>query len=251
MTKKTEGAAEAAAEKPRQSLAAILKDVIESSALWNHEKVPFQAKLHPGYERLVFLAGPNATGKSLLARITQSIGREHFGTTPINISMTERTGSGLSEISGMRRMFMFGDESEQSTGATSASTALRGLDNAKSYAENDGKHALLVLDEPEIGLSEGYEYALGLLIGQKTLELPEKACGVLVVSHSKTLVEGLRQSLGQDPTFVFTGKQDLTLDGWMSHKERFTPEELLELNKQGHETWRAVAQAEQSFKKAS
>lgn len=237
-------------ENPKEALSVlgVTQNVIEKSQLWNHESLAFHAHLQPGFERLVFMAGPNATGKSLLSKIVQAFGKKHFNTSPINVSMVERTGSGTSEMAGMRRMFMFGDESEQSTGATSADTARKGLENAKSYA-NEGKRALLVLDEPEIGLSEGYEYALGLLIGQKTLELPASACGVLVISHSKALAEGLKEGLGAPPSFLFTGEKPLSLEDWMTTKERLSIEDLSSLERRGLETWQAVEKVLDSSKK--
>jgi hypothetical protein len=216
--------------------------------MWLHESLPFRAHLAPGYPKLVFMAGPNATGKSFLARIVQGFGRAHHKTAPINVSMTERTGSGLSDMAGMRRAFMFGDESEHSTGTTSTKTVDTAMRTANSYVK-DGKSPLLVLDEPEIGLSEGYEYAMGVFIAQKTLELPDTICGVLVVSHSKALARGLCDGLGQEPSFVHTGAEALPLQGWLNATERFSVEELLALPKKDHEGWRAVAAVEAELEK--
>lgn len=232
-----------------QPLVEIFQATLEESSLWNHKEIRFQARLHPGFERLVFLTGPNATGKSLLARIVQALGKAHFGTTPIIVSMTERTGSGAYEMSGLRRSMMFGDESEQSTGATSVDIVDKAFRNAASRAQEDGKRVLLVLDEPEIGLSEGYEYALGQVIGQKTLELPERACGALVISHSRALAEGLQNALGRTPSFACTGTQDFDFEDWLTHQERFSAEALLQLRELEQEGRRAVMAAERALLK--
>lgn len=244
----------AAAENPEQpaaipQLADVVADVLERSSMWLHESLPFQACLSVSSPRLVFMAGPNATGKSFLARIVQGFGRAYHNTSPIHVSMTERTGSGLADMASMRRAMMFGDESEHSTGTTSAKTVGSAMYNAAQYAK-EGKSSLLVLDEPEIGLSEGYAFALGELIARKTQELPPNACGVLVVSHSKPLARGLCDGLGQEPSFVYTGSGSKSLDEWLEQSERFSVEELQALPTVDHERWRAVLAVEQEFSKS-
>lgn len=57
--------------------------------------------------------------------LEQAMERAIFAT----VSIRERTGAGTSDMAGMRRMFMFGDESEQSTGATSLKTAMKAFDS--------------------------------------------------------------------------------------------------------------------------
>lgn len=62
--------------------------------------------------------------------------------------MRNRTSNGI------ERSFVFGDEGSQSTGATSLSVAIKCL----SITLKEDKDSLAILDEPDVGLSDYYNF---------------------------------------------------------------------------------------------
>lgn len=218
----------------------LLTDVVENNALWTDEKLPFSAAVEPGHPRVAVIAGENATGKSLFARILAAGAHHRHKLSPISVSIRERTGCGLDEMARFRQAMMFGDENEQSTGAASAKVLEAAFRNVHSRAE-EGKSAVLILDEPELGLSDGYAAAMGTYLAEQAEELPKKACGLVVVTHSRTLTQALIEGLGILPTFVKTGDAQSFAD-WLEGERARTVEELLALPKLGHEQWRTVDQ---------
>ena len=207
----------------------VLKDVASSSALFNSADTPFTAHVRDGLPRVAIVAGDNCTGKSLFVEVVRGWACHHnMANDTICVSIRERTGSGLSEMAHMRRAFMFGDETEQSTGAISAKTVQTAFSTLESRCE-EGKHSILVLDEPELGMSEAYAGALGEMMGQRLAGLKEPAVGVIVVTHSKALVARMGQALGAEPTFVHIG-QPRTLQEWLKTPVHKTVEDLLALD---------------------
>lgn len=189
---------------------------------------------------VVVLTGANATGKSLAFRHLARFAHAE-ALAVITLSIRERTGSGVSDMAGLRRSMIYGDESEQSTGATSVGVAQRGFANvATRLSESPPVPTLLMFDEPEMGLSEGYAGALGEYLAEQTLGLPETAPGVVVVSHSRALVHRLMDRLGHAPSFIHMGEEPTTLEGWLNRSESRTVAELLalqDLGRTGRRAW--------------
>jgi antitoxin component of RelBE/YafQ-DinJ toxin-antitoxin module len=196
---------------------------------------PFHATVTDGDDRLVVIAGENASGKSLAFRIlAHKVAAT--GALPITLSIRERCGAGTADMARMRQVMMFGDEAEQSTGATSVKTI------AAAFRSNLDRAAgcVLGLDEPELGLSDGYARALGELIGTNTASLPDTCSGVIVVTHSRTLVAAMVAAYGATPTFLHCGPGASDLATWLDTVETRTVDELLALPDIGLERWRAV-----------
>ncbi|USN14084.1 hypothetical protein KABACHOK_02480 [Brevundimonas phage vB_BpoS-Kabachok] len=205
----------------------MTRDLFEQSPFFEHPDCPFKGSFHDGDPRVVVITGENASGKSLVFRILAgTLQQEKI--TAVTLSIRERTGGGSFEMARMRRAFIYGDEEEQSTGATSARVVRSGFKNAG----REGDAGVLMLDEPEMGLSDGYARALGELIGVKarTAEADggmNDAChGVVVVSHNRPLVHGLIQGLRASPTFVNMSPAPVDLNDWLSTPERRTIAEL-------------------------
>lgn len=204
----------------------LAKDILESAEFWTSPECPFQVKLHQADEKLLVIAGSNASGKSLFFQF-MSVWAKEDKTLPVSISIRERTGSGLSEMASMRRAMMFGREDEQSTGACSVSVVQTGFKNVVD------RKAMLMLDEPDMGLSEDYAHAFGRLLvqeHQRCVAKNEDYQGLVVVTHSRNLVEGMLAEDAQ-PSFLAAGV-DATLAQWLTSRKHRSLEELLAL--EGH-----------------
>ncbi len=219
---------------PGQVVPDIARWVAEQSVLMTDAESPFSARFTEGDRRITLILGDNASGKSLVFRLIGQMANRH-GILPATVSIRERSGAGSSGMEGMRRMFMFGDEAEQSTGATSLQAVLDGL----SSLERD-KPSILGLDEPEMGLSDGYARALGEMIGMRATTPPVSSCGIVVVTHSRSLVAGLRKGLDADPGIVWTSGEHASLDEWIANPDERTVRELLDLKDLGVERWRSL-----------
>lgn len=196
------------------------------NVFFGHKDCPFKGVVHPGDDRVLVITGENAAGKSFLFQLMAAEISRH-GITSVTLSIRERTGAGTMEMSRLRRAFIYGDEEMQSTGATSARVVKSGFHNAGN--ENPG---ILMLDEPEMGLSDGYARALGELIGQ-TARKPEadggmrdQCHGVVVVTHNRALVNGLIEGLRASPTFANLGDTPVDLNDWLKFPDRRTIADL-------------------------
>jgi hypothetical protein len=197
--------------------------------LFGDEGSPFRAAVAPGSQKLAVVTGENASGKSLFVRIVAALA-QNDELLPVSVSIRERTEGG------MRKAFMFGDEQDQSTGATSVktiATAFRNLD----------RPSILIVDEPELGLSDGYARALGEFIGREARTVPKKCRGVLVVTHSRWLVRGVMLGLVDAPTHVAVAADAAPragLQDWLDEDEFRTVDDLLALRDVGLDRWRRV-----------
>lgn len=220
------------------SLAQVVADICEGHKLFNNEKSPFTASLEKNdFDDVVVVAGPNASGKSLIVKILEASLKRNFNHTHITVSIRERAGTGLDGMAGFKRTMMFGDEAGHSTGAVSAST----MENAFSNVSNPDRHAnqILMLDEPEMGLSEGYCVAMGQLIAENVIKARESGCfkGLVLVTHNKELVKSLISYLKGKPAFASTSSKVKSIDEYLSTREVFTSEDLLQLkakSRDGH-----------------
>lgn len=223
---------------PTYFLPDLARWAAEESLALSDEESPFSAKLMAGDPRVLLIVGENASGKSLAFRLIAQIASQHK-VHAITLSIRERTGGGSFEMANMRRAMIYGEETTSSTGATSASVVERGFANLSGKGPS-----LLCLDEPEIGLSEGYCEALGEYIGQKSLDMPSEACGVIVVTHSRRLAKGLVAGIGGEPSFLFmSGRDEAVPSGladWLESYDKKTIEELISLKDVGLERFRAV-----------
>jgi hypothetical protein len=222
----------------KRPVAALARWAAANSILFNCDPSPFHAVVDTQAARLVVVTGENASGKSLFVRVISAIAQTEDDMVPVSVSIRERTGSGHGEMDSLRRAFMFGDEHENSTGATSVgtvATAFRNLGHAGG--------AILILDEPEIGLSEGYARALGEFIGQQAKSTPRTCRGVVVVSHSRPLVRGLLDGFGRQPTHAAisgSATPKAGISNWLAADEHRTVQELLALRDTGLDRWRQV-----------
>lgn len=210
----------------------LVQEVRDCGIAWTIEDAPLRCHFEPGHPKVLFVAGENCSGKSYFVETLRSWCQHLLPkATTISISIRERTGAGEPGMSNMKKVMIFGSEESQSTGATSASVVKRAFENLPSRTR-DGYQTLLVLDEPEMGLSESYSCAMGSYIAQCCKEAPEGIAGIVVVSHSKGLAAKLSEGLGQIPSFVHMGAP-LSFTQWQKQKEVQTVESLLALEDTG------------------
>lgn len=222
----------------RADLVRLARWTASEAVLIASEASPFKAAVRRGAPGVVVIAGENASGKSLFLRVmcAKAAAMATKKILPITVSIRERTGGGTYEMSRMRQTFMFGDEIENSTGANSVRVVVAAFRNL----DKEGRNTLLALDEPELGLSDGYARALGTYIGEQARTVPEACSGVIVVTHSRSLVEGLIRGLGEHPTFAQLGVETADLDAWLTEHEVRSTADLLALPDVGLDRWRTL-----------
>jgi hypothetical protein len=138
-------------------------------------------------DRVLLITGENAGGKSMTAEILgtwayQMAKLDGVGLEIMDLGMKRRTTSGI------ERGFIFGSEPQgESTGHVSVHVALSALENSR---KRQGPH-WLVLDEPDVGLGDGYHAALGRTFAAFAEELPDLCRGFVVVTHSRIIASSL------------------------------------------------------------
>lgn len=132
-------------------------------------------------DKLTILTGFNGSGKSL---IRKQLGFK-LGIKIRSVSMQMRTESNenLGALSTMMH--------DCSWIATSVST----YDLVKALLDNHSKskyEVYLVIDEPEIGMSYEVQKAFGNYLRKKVKEVLPNVRGIMVITHSKYVVEALK-----------------------------------------------------------
>jgi len=171
--------------------------------------------------------GENASGKSFFRRIVTAIARE-AKVEAIPISMEGRGDS----FGGMRG-FVYGDESWQSTGENSAHTVLMGI---KTAQERESSH-VIVWDEPDLGLSDGWAAGMGQALCKFASPLPRMTYGAFVVTHSRSLV---RELLSAEPHFLYFGSSEppATLAEWVDSKPK--ARDIAKLGDESHRRFKMI-----------
>lgn len=196
------------------------------------DKPPLQrnVQMTEGAVPVMLIGGINASGKSIMASVVETAAKK-CGFGKRTVSMTNRTSSGF------QRAMIFGDESDSSTGVNSVAAVINGLKSSKT----DNKPCVLVLDEPDIGLSEEYAGALGEYIAAHMIEPDHNLKLIVIISHSRALYRRLLQALPYQPHTAFLGDKSRTFMDWLkSPVPHFGPEEIELLKTRGRETWLAI-----------
>lgn len=217
------------------TVVSTLKGVEEDSAFFNTEQSPFKLKFIESEKpsNICLVLGDNASGKSLFVEIARNRASMHHKIKNICVSIRERTGSGTFEMASFRRSVMFGEEHEQSTGSTSIGVLVNALNQATQFEE----FKLLVLDEPEIGLSTSYSEALAELISKNAQEA--KNAFLLVVTHRKECVTKFLEMHNKNIHVALLGGVTSVQD-WLESKNQKSLDELLALKQEGLNGWRFV-----------
>lgn len=176
-----------------------------ATPLWKkyiQDKMVFGVLQHTitkGRPDLIIVTGENATGKSLFCRAIGILYKQVDKIESIRFGMETRC------TEGMHRIFInAGSESDESTGVNSIHAVLGGC-NTSNGRENPH---VLIMDEPETGLSPAYTKALGLYIKRFYEQRSKKLKLLMVATHSPSLVEILAPL---KPTFIRMGWDQLTM----------------------------------------
>lgn len=217
----------------------LLKTIFEGTTVFGepgNPDTPLHAQVTPGAGKgkVAIVVGSNASGKSLAVRLIGSwLNGEKPKVEPLQVSMRYRT------MMGMHKAFMygpFGDE-QDSTGAVSMGAIEGGLMTARGRETP----CWLLLDEPDVGLSEDFTYALGEHLARSANEgLGAKCGGLVVVTHSRELVNGMVENLAAAPHFVHVDDNPQTLTEWLAGRRRRSVEELLALRTKSVEVHRKL-----------
>lgn len=210
--------------------------------------------------RFVIVTGDNATGKSLYVEyVATRIERfaKQAGLAPDGrvgrylLSMGFRASGGYG-----RAMIMGGQEANNSTGAMSIQTVVGGLNQVRLEQGRKREFpCLLVLDEPDLGLSDAYATALGDYIVEKTRDIDPLCLGIVVVSHNRAMLGrlvGRLADMGEDPHHAAMGPGHPGLQAWLaggSAPKSIT--ELLEVRNRNRSVHSKVSAILETRKKAA
>jgi len=222
----------------RDLLALALDAMLEDAELFGADGI-LPATLERGdpASGLVVMTGPNACGKSFgcryLAQTLAGLRKELEGVAKgefFHIGMRLRTsGNGIFGP----KSFVYGDESEDSTGAVSLK-AVKGM--LRNSRERTSRH-VIALDEPEVGLADEYALALGEKIRAFALDLSPLCDALVVVSHSRPFVGKL---MDLKPHLVRFGSG--TTAEWLSATPAAVSiEDLDSLSERNLKTFRAIS----------
>lgn len=219
----------------------LLKEVLDTRFF--AEGGPLTGRLTPGHadSRVALVAGPNASGKSF---VTDMLGHWMQAEKPpvefLSISMRLRTREG------MHRCFMYGPLGDRdSTGSVSTIALKGGLRTAKERTSP----CMIQLDEPDLGLAEEFAYAMGQWIAQEDPTRANESCrGLIVVTHSRELVQGFLDHAQLAPHFLHLGRPSLSFEQWREPPKRYSLEDLQELSSSSMQQYRVIKKALEKVK---
>lgn len=177
---------------------------------------------------ITLIAGPNASGKSLVCKLIATFAREKKMACRA-CSMLNRSQGGIESA------MIFGDESYNSTGVNSFGA----VKNALISTEND-KRGIVILDEPDIGLSEEYSAAFGKYIADFMNSSGESFSHLIVVSHSRLFFNCFLEEYKKKVNKVYMSEAK-TFDDWRSGAVKpANIDELANLSKNGRDKFLAI-----------
>lgn len=183
---------------------------------------------------LTFIYGENASGKSFIARCFEMVAR---AATPKlscrSVSVANRTSSGV------EKAMIFGNESEQSTGETSVSVMQLAF---RSIAKEEGKDGVVILDEPDLGLSPKFSRSLGRYVAEFILQQEDKGKGFIIISHNDTFIESVIKHYNKPYNRVGIDTE-LSLEEWLEDDSELSIEDLEGLKDISIAKWRGIQKA--------
>lgn len=188
--------------------------------------------LNEGSERIAIIYGANASGKSYIARLIEESLRSEI---PVrNVCMKNRASGSIEST------LVFGREGKKSTGEASVAVMCKALESAKS----DKGESLVILDEPNLGLSKRFSKALGQYLS--TFVNENKNIHLLLVSHDDNFLKSFQNGLEEMPTTCGVNTK-MNLQEWFDDEEVATMEELLNLPEKSGNQRRLIMRKEQEI----
>jgi len=207
-----------------RTMGSLFKWFTNELAYFENKKGIFHFKLFSTSSPLVVVTGDNASGKSFIRRLIQ-IACKKKNIECIHLSQQGRCTSGIP------RLFIYGNENDQSTGRNTVNMLLTSFTTSKSRIE---KH-VLVYDEPDIGLSDEYAAGAGVRLREFIEKKPKNLKGIVVISHNRYL---LKELLSLNPNHLNL-TDDKTLQQ-VINREIIPNKDLEGLREQGLETFRKI-----------
>lgn len=158
------------------------------------------------FGRVIILTGENGSGKSLIRKLIPYQLKDKNGGELVKVastSMDRRTGL----HSGMGGAGVFCRDTEWVATSENSFGFIRGLINST-------KDRFVVIDEPEIGMSDSLKISVGNWLNKNLPELLDRNKGVMIITHSKDLVRQI--------TYYhdFINIQGLTEEEWLNQKPK-------------------------------
>lgn len=178
--------------------------------------------------KILVITGDNSSGKSLLLKVLKNYSKKTFNIKSIIVSLQERLNPLESNGNENRRIICLKNELKLSTGVSSVESVNKSFDIMSKWTQDSD--TLIILEEPEVGLAQGYEYALGQFIAEKTLAEKDnkKFTGIVIVTHSKNVIKGIAEK-NINPLFINMGKEYISMQEWLNKEDKKTVAELLNL----------------------
>jgi hypothetical protein len=158
--------------------------------------------------KLALVVGNNSSGKSLLRRELQAACND-VDLETLDLSMELRSH----EDAELRGEY-YGNEEILSTGVISISSVLRLIGASK----NEKRKHVIILDEPDVGLSDEVAAGVALELVSFLQEAPSKLVGVLLITHRRAMLDCCYEA---DPILLFVGPRaeaPTSLNQWNSRK---------------------------------
>ena len=173
---------------------------------------------------VLVVTGKNAAGKSFLRRWLCHILKEDK-IEAIHLSQQGRASEGFV------RAFVYGDESDHSTGAISAHTFIAGMTTSRGRTTDH----VIIWDEPEIGMGEELQIGTVDWLFTQLVDWPIHLNGIILLTHSRHFVER---------AMMFPGAKFLSLDGYKTKQEwlerRLIPMNPVKMHDESFQKWRRL-----------
>lgn len=178
---------------------------------------------------ILLIAGANASGKSVLGEVIESISKE-IKFEKRSVCMRNRTTSGFASA------MIFGDESTFSTGYNTIGAVNNGLNSSIGAS----RPAVMILDEPDLGLAEESAMGMGSFIADRALVQESNMVLVVVISHSRALFRQLLTDVNAPVHKIFVGDPDTSFDDWLNRPVApYSIEQLLGIRDVGLKNFRS------------
>lgn len=188
---------------------------------------PIPTYWKPGTGSTVVVVGENASGKSFLRRVIAYLCQQS-NLECIHTSMQERVQS-----TGLKRIMVYGEETESATGYNSANLILGSMRTCQS---RENPH-VMVWDEPELGLSDNSAAGVGVALRDFLRVPPAHTLAQVIITHSRALAQ---QLLDLDPHYLHLGSESppKSLLEWM--RAPITPRSISDILLAGKGRYRLV-----------